>query len=67
VGSRLRAGWAVLADFVLGDDWRIALAVATGLALTWAVSRTSLPAWWLLPVLVVAVLPVSLWWAIRRR
>jgi hypothetical protein len=67
MASRLRAFLAFLYDFVIGDDWRIAAAVVAGLALTYAVSRTSVPAWWLLPVLLVVMLPVSLWLAARRR
>jgi phage shock protein PspC (stress-responsive transcriptional regulator) len=65
--SRLRAFLAFLYDFVIGDDWRIAAGVVAGLALTYAVSKSSVPAWWLLPVLLVVMLPVSLWLAARRR
>jgi phage shock protein PspC (stress-responsive transcriptional regulator) len=67
MASRLRAFLAFLYDFVIGDDWRIAAGVVAGLALTYAVSRTSVPAWWLLPALLVVMLPVSLWLAARRR
>jgi hypothetical protein len=65
--NRLRAFLAFLYDFVIGDDWRIAAGVVAGLALTYAVSKTSIPAWWLLPVLLVVMLPASLWLATRRR
>lgn len=64
---RLRAFLAFLYDFVIGDDWRIAVGVVIGLALTYAVSQTSVPAWWLLPALLVVLLPASLWLATRRR
>ena len=67
MGRRIREFFAFLYDFVVGDDWRIAVAVVIGLAVTYAVSRTSVPAWWLLPVLLVVVLPASLWLAVRRR
>ncbi|HLX46717.1 MAG TPA: hypothetical protein VKS82_00110 [Streptosporangiaceae bacterium] len=67
MGKRLRDFLAFLYDFVVGDDWRIAVSVVAGLALTYAVSKTSVPAWWLLPVLLVVMLPVSLWLAARRR
>ena len=67
MGARIRAFFAFLYDFVVGDDWRVAVAVVAGLAVTYAVSRTSVPAWWLLPVLLVVVLPASLWLAVRRR
>jgi phage shock protein PspC (stress-responsive transcriptional regulator) len=65
--SRVRAFFAFLYDFVVGDDWRIAVGVVAGLALTYALSRTSVPAWWLLPVLLAVLLPASLWLATRRR
>jgi hypothetical protein len=65
--NRIKAFFAFLYDFVVGDDWRIAVGVVIGLAVTYAVSRTSVPAWWLLPVLLVALLPASLWVATRRR
>ena len=66
MGKRVKAFLAFLYDFVIGDDWRIAAGVAVGLAATYAVSRTSVPAWWLLPVLLVALLPLSLWVATRK-
>jgi hypothetical protein len=55
--------WAY--DFVVGDDWRVALGVVAALALTYAVSTTSIPAWWILPAAVAILLPVSLWRATR--
>jgi hypothetical protein len=67
MGRRIREFFAFLYDFVVGDDWRIAVAVVIGLAVTYAVSRTSVPAWWLLPVLLGVALPASLWLAVRRR
>jgi hypothetical protein len=54
-------------DFVVGDDWRIAVAVIAALALTHGVSRTSVPAWWVLPAAVAVLLPLSLWRVARRR
>lgn len=65
--DRLRAFGAFWYDFVIGDDWRVAAVVAAALAVTFAVSRTSVPAWWVLPAAVVLVLPWSLWRARRRR
>ncbi len=54
-------------DFLVGDDWRVAVGVVMALAVTYGVSRTSVPAWWLLPVAVFVLLPFSLWRAVRRR
>jgi hypothetical protein len=64
--KRLRAFLAFLYDFVIGDDWRIAAGVVIGLAGTYGLSQTSVPAWWLLPALLVVLLPASLWVAIRH-
>jgi hypothetical protein len=38
-----------------------------GLAGTYLLSHAGVAAWWLLPVLVAALLPASLWKATRRR
>ena len=65
--KRLRAFGAFLYDFVVGDDWRIAVAVVLALAITVGIARTAIPAWWVLPAAVVLILPVSLAIAIRRR
>ncbi len=65
--QRIRAFAAFWYDFVVGDDWLIAVGVVVGLALTYALSRTSVPAWWLLPLSLVLLLPLSLWRAARRR
>jgi hypothetical protein len=49
-------------DFLVGDDWLVAVGIVVALALTALVSATSIPAWWLLPLAVAAVL-----WASLRR
>lgn len=54
-------------DFIVGDDWRIAAGVVLALAGTAAIAATSVPAWWLLPIAVAALLAVSLWRATRTR
>jgi hypothetical protein len=64
---RVRAFLAFLYDFVIGDDWRIAVAVVAGLAVTYAVSQTTVPSWWVMPAVVVVLLPASLWRATRKR
>jgi hypothetical protein len=58
--GRLRAFLRFWYDFVVGDDWRVAVAVIVALALT------SFPAWPILPAAVAIILPVSLWRAVRR-
>jgi hypothetical protein len=67
VGRRVRAFLAFVYDFVIGDDWRIAAGVVAGLAVTYAVSQTSVPSWWVMPALLVVLLPASLWRATRKR
>jgi hypothetical protein len=53
-------------DFVIGDDWRIAGAVAAALVLTLVMSNGGITAWWLLPVVVVVMLSVSVWAVARQ-
>ncbi len=54
-------------NFVVGDDWLVASGILVALVLTYAVSRTAVPAWWLMPVAVGTLLPVSLLRLTRRR
>lgn len=65
--SRLKSFGAFWYDFVIGDDWRVAVGVVAAFALTWAVSRTSVPAWWVAPVVVAALLALSVWRAAARK
>jgi hypothetical protein len=58
--AKLRAFGAFWYDFVIGDDWLIAVAVVAGLAGTYGLHRAAVAAWWLLPVMLVVILPVSL-------
>jgi hypothetical protein len=53
-------------DLIFGDDWRITIGVALALALTWAVSRTTEHSWWLMPLAVLVILPLSIWGLVRR-
>jgi hypothetical protein len=47
-------------DFIVGDDWRIAVAVVVGLAVTAVLVWTGIPAWWVLPVGIAGYLAVSM-------
>jgi hypothetical protein len=47
-------------DFVVGDDWRIAVGVVAALGVSAALAATGVPAWWLLPLAVALLLYVSL-------
>jgi hypothetical protein len=64
--TRIRAFAAFWYDFVVGDDWRVAVGVVVAFAGTYGLSRVPVPAWWLLPVVVVLVLVFSLRRATRR-
>ncbi|MBV8385479.1 MAG: hypothetical protein JO248_19410 [Acidimicrobiia bacterium] len=54
-------------DFVVGDDWRVALGVVIAFGLTAILAAADLPTWWLLPLLVAAILAGSVWRVARRR
>jgi len=54
-------------DFVVGDDWRVAVGVVAALAVTIVLSSVGLTAWWVLPVAVLVVLPLRLRRATRDR
>ena len=51
---------------MIGDDWRVAIVVVIALAATFGLSKTSVAAWWLMPVAVALILPITLWQARRR-
>ncbi len=66
MAGRIRAFAAFWYDFVIGDDWLVAAGVVVSLALTYWLSQTAVPAWWLVPLFLVLLLPLSLWRAARR-
>ncbi|MEU0970152.1 hypothetical protein ABZ357_33825 [Streptomyces sp. NPDC005917] len=47
-------------DFLVGDDWTVAVGVVLALAVTALLVTGDVPAWWLVPVAAVALLGVSL-------
>jgi len=50
-------------DFIIGDDWTIAVAIAVTIVVLVLLKQVSL--WWLLPVVVIVALGASLWRATR--
>ena len=59
----LRSFGAFWYDFVVGDDWQVAVIVVAALALTAVLAHAaSVNAWWLLPAAVVG----ALGWSVRR-
>jgi hypothetical protein len=63
--GRLRAFGVFWYDFVIGDDWRVAVWVVLALAATAGLVALGVDAWWLVPVAVVAALGLSLRRAVR--
>jgi hypothetical protein len=63
----LRSGLLAVWEFVVGDDWRTAVGVVLALALTAAIARAGVSAWWLVPVAVVALLALSIWRTMRLK
>jgi hypothetical protein len=49
-------------DFIIGDDWLVAVLVAVAIAATAALTGAGVTAWWLLPLAV----PLVLWLSLRR-
>jgi uncharacterized membrane protein len=49
-------------DFLVGDDWLVAVGILVAFGLTALLAASSVPAWWLLPLAVTVVL----WLSLRR-
>jgi hypothetical protein len=64
--GKLRAFGAFWYDFVVGDDWHVAVGIVVALALTFGADRAGAPAWWILPLTVAVLLPYSLYQATRN-
>jgi len=52
-------------EFVIGDDWRVAVGVVVAIGATALLADQGVAAWWLLPPAVMVVLYASLRRAIR--
>jgi hypothetical protein len=48
-------------DFIVGDDWTVAVGVVVALALTALLTHAGLAVWWLLPLAVALCLFFSVW------
>ncbi len=54
--------------FVIGDDWRIAVGVIVGLLITaYLVHIVHINIWWFLPLIIVTMFSLSLWFASRHK
>ena len=58
--SYVRAFLRFWYEFVVGDDWVLAAGVIVAIGVTALLATTSIPAWWVMPVAVVALLLGSL-------
>jgi hypothetical protein len=47
-------------DFIIGDDWRVALGVIPVITLVYILTHHRANWWWMLPLAVAALLAVSL-------
>lgn len=46
--------------FIVGDDWRVALAVVIALAATGVLQGEHIAAWWLVPLVAIVMTGISL-------
>lgn len=58
--TRLAAFGRFWWDFVVGDDWMVAVLVVLAIAVTAVLVAAGVTAWWLMPVAVLLALYVSL-------
>jgi hypothetical protein len=54
-------------DFLIGDDWRLAVGVVITISGVFFVSHHGANAWWLLPLAVALLLVISVTHEVRRR
>jgi hypothetical protein len=55
----VRAFFRFWYDFVVGDDWRLALAAVAALGLTALAVEASLAGWWVAPLVVAGFLGLA--------
>jgi hypothetical protein len=58
--SWITAPFRFLYHFIVGDDWTVALAVFIGLVISGVLKANHIVAWWLIPVIAIAMTAVSL-------
>jgi hypothetical protein len=63
--SRLKAFGRFWWDFVIGDDWLVAVLVVVAIGATAVLAAADVTAWWLMPAAAVGILWLSLRRAIR--
>jgi hypothetical protein len=53
-------------DFIVGDDWRLAIGAVAAIGLTYLAAHQGANWWWILPIAVAGLLSLSLTMATRR-
>ena len=48
-------------DFIVGDDWTVAVGVVVALIITGLLVAAHVTAWWLMPIAVVLLMAGSVW------
>jgi hypothetical protein len=46
-------------DFIIGDDWTVAVSVLIGLIVTGVLNSNHVVSWWLMPIIVVVMTGTS--------
>jgi hypothetical protein len=54
-------------DFLIGDDWRLAVGVVITISSVFFVAHHGVNAWWLLPLAVALILMISVTHEVRRQ
>ncbi len=54
-------------DFLIGDDWRLAVGVVVTISGVFVIAHHGVNAWWLLPTAVAVLLLMSVTHEVRRR
>ncbi|HVB43931.1 MAG TPA: hypothetical protein VNF47_14680 [Streptosporangiaceae bacterium] len=67
MAGKIRAFGAFAYDFVVGDDWRVAVGVVAALAATyWLSHAVKAASWWVVPAVLAVLIPLTLWRAVRK-
>jgi len=66
MARRVRAAAGFVYDLVIGDDAWMALGLVVAVAVTWGLSRTAVPSWWVLPAAILVLLTLSVSRARKR-
>jgi len=49
-----------LYEFIVGDDWTVAVAVLAGLVVTAVLNANQIVAWWLMPIIAIIMTGISI-------